>query len=89
MWGQFMEDEEFMETKVIKQLEVYVIKDIEVNKYYREENIWKEKSFYLTTSICSARQFLIKDDAEEMISDYKHRNLKVIKIRVSYEEVEE
>ena len=88
MWGEFMEDEE-IESKTIKQLEVYVIKDIETNKYYREENIWKENSFYLTVDIYSAQQFSIKQDAEEIVNDYTHRKLEVIKIKISYEEMEE
>jgi len=84
-----MDNVENIDYKTIKQLEIFVIKDVETNKYFCEKDIWRENSFYLTRDICLAWQFDEKEDAINIIADYKHHNLKVIKIKISYEEVEE
>lgn len=73
---------------MIKQLERYIIKDITTDKYYLQPHIWRDRAFEITDNITNATQFISKEEAEE-VSCCDDKNLKIIKIRISYEEVED
>ena len=77
--------------KIIKQKELYVIKNLETGSYYESENIFRSSTFHSTKNIKMAFKFVEGelDYVKEIINKYPNKKLAPVKIKIIYEEVEE
>jgi hypothetical protein len=73
---------------ILKQEEVYVIKNIETGSYYESDYMFRTDIFRTTKDIDQAKKFIDIELVKELIKLFPNKKLAPVKIKITYEEVE-